>query len=138
MGTQLPSAKGTHTPTQFSSHRWMDENATWYGSRPRPRPHCIRQGPSSPNPRKGHNTPASFGPCLLWPRSPISATAELLFYSSPQWSYTLQWATLLPAKLLRFIRDMNPHLIHGSIGSAVFAGLTTVTDRQTTLLDVQQ
>jgi len=27
---------------------WMDEDATWYGSRPRPRPHCIRRGPSSP------------------------------------------------------------------------------------------
>jgi len=31
-------------------------------------------------PRKGHSSPAPlFGPCLLWPRSPISATAELLF-----------------------------------------------------------
>ena len=27
---------------------WMDENATWYGSRRRPRPHCVTQGPSSP------------------------------------------------------------------------------------------
>jgi len=26
----------------------MNENATWYGSRPRPRPDCVRQGPSSP------------------------------------------------------------------------------------------
>ena len=23
---------------------WMDEDATWYGSRPRPRPHCILDG----------------------------------------------------------------------------------------------
>jgi len=27
---------------------WMDEDATWYGSRPRPRPHCVRRGLSSP------------------------------------------------------------------------------------------
>jgi len=27
---------------------WMDEDATWYGSRPRPMPHCVRRGPSSP------------------------------------------------------------------------------------------
>jgi len=28
--------------------------------------------------------PRLFGPCLLWPRSPISATAELLFnYGRP-------------------------------------------------------
>ena len=26
---------------------WMDEGATWYGSRPWPRPHCVRRGPSS-------------------------------------------------------------------------------------------
>jgi len=26
---------------------WMDEDTTWYGSRPRPRPHCVRRGLSS-------------------------------------------------------------------------------------------
>jgi len=30
-------------------------------------------------PRKSHSLPPLFGPCLLWPLSPISATAELLF-----------------------------------------------------------
>jgi len=44
--------------------------------RPPRRPHCIRWVPSAP--RKGHSPPP-FGPCLLWLRSPISATAELLF-----------------------------------------------------------
>jgi len=37
---------------------WMDEDATWYGSRPRPRPHCIRRSPSSA--RKGHSSPPSL------------------------------------------------------------------------------
>jgi len=55
---------------------WMDEDATWYGSRPWSRPHCIRRGPRSA--RNGHSSPHLFGPCLLWTRSPISATAELL------------------------------------------------------------
>ena len=32
-----------------------------------------------PAPAKGAQQPPLFGPCLLWPRSPISATAELLF-----------------------------------------------------------
>jgi len=45
--------------------------------RPPRRLHCIRRVPSAP--RKGHSTPPLLGPCLLWPRSPISATAELLF-----------------------------------------------------------
>jgi len=54
---------------------WMDEYAACYteGSRPRPRPPCTRRGPSS----RERGTAAS--PCLLWPRSPISSTVELLF-----------------------------------------------------------
>jgi len=39
--------------------------------------HIVRRGPSSP--AKGAQQPPLFGPCLLWPRSPISATAELLY-----------------------------------------------------------
>ena len=26
----------------------MDEDATWYGSKPQPTPQCVRRGPSSP------------------------------------------------------------------------------------------
>jgi len=33
----------------------------------------------SPRAAKGAQQPPLFGPSLLWPRSPISATAELLF-----------------------------------------------------------
>ena len=59
----------------------MDEDATWYGSRPRPRPHCRGLSNRIPALReRGTATPPYlFGPCLLWPRSPISATAELLY-----------------------------------------------------------
>jgi len=57
----IPRKKGRPTLTQFFGpcllwlNGWMDEDATWYGSRPGPRPHCIRRGPSSP--RKGHSSP---------------------------------------------------------------------------------
>jgi len=57
---------------------WIGEDAAWYGSRPGPRPHCTRRGPSSRE-RISAAPPPLFGPCLLWPRSPISATAEVLF-----------------------------------------------------------
>jgi len=36
---------------------WMDQDATWYEGRPRPRPLCVRWGLS----------PQIFGPYLLWP-----------------------------------------------------------------------
>jgi len=40
--------------------------------------HIVLDG--VPAPTKGAQQPPIFGPCLLWPRSPISATAELLLY----------------------------------------------------------
>jgi len=59
MGSQLPPKRGTAHPPVFSScllwpNGCMDEDTTWFGSRPRPRPHCIRQGPNSP--WKGHSS----------------------------------------------------------------------------------
>jgi len=71
MGTQLPLPKRGHSPSIFGPcllwpNGCMDQDATWYGGKPRPRPHCATWGPSSSSPRKGHS-PSIFGPCLLWP-----------------------------------------------------------------------
>jgi len=42
--------------------------------------HIVLDGdPAPPPPRKGHSSPPSFSPRLLWPRSPNSVTAELLY-----------------------------------------------------------
>jgi len=38
--------------------------------------HIVLDGIAAPT--KGAQQPPILGPCLLWPRSPISATAELL------------------------------------------------------------
>jgi len=106
--TQLapPRKKGTTPHPTFSPcllwpNGWMDQDATHLvpvnlilgdvvldkvaappsplkGSRPRSRPVCVRRGPSSP-PLKGNSSPPLYGPWLLWPRLPISATAELLY-----------------------------------------------------------
>ena len=81
-GSSYPQKRGhTHLhpifgPCLLWPNGWMDEDATLYGSRPRLRPHCARRRPSSP--RKGHSSSPLFGRCLLWLRSPISATAERL------------------------------------------------------------
>jgi len=40
--------------------------------------HIVLDGNPAPS-AKGAQQPPLFGPCLLWPRSPISATVELLF-----------------------------------------------------------
>jgi len=57
---------------------WMDQDATWYGGRPRPGWYCVRWGPSSPH-GKGHSSPHFLPMSIVAKRSPISATAELLF-----------------------------------------------------------
>jgi len=66
---------------------WMDQDAKWYGGKPRPRPHCVRWGPSIPHfrdlwtqllPRTGLQQPTHFLVHFALARSPISATAELL------------------------------------------------------------
>jgi len=43
---------------------WTDQDETWHAGRPRPWPHCVRWGPSSPIP-KGHSP--IYGPSLLRP-----------------------------------------------------------------------
>ena len=81
MWTQLPPEKRAHAPHPIFGPCLLwpngrkDEDAAWYGTRPRPRPHCTRRGPSC---RERGTAPPLFDPCLLWPRSPISATAQLL------------------------------------------------------------
>ena len=53
MGTQLfLSPKGHNSapilgPCLLWPNGWMDQDAAWYGGRPRTRPHCVRWGPSS-------------------------------------------------------------------------------------------
>jgi len=73
-GAQSPNFR----PCLLWPDGWMDQDTTWYKGRPWPRPHRVRRGPSPP--WRGHSNPPVFGPSLLWPRSPISTTAELLFY----------------------------------------------------------
>ena len=68
-GDPAPPKRGTASifgPCLLWPNGWMDQGATWYGGKPRPRRHCVRWGPSSPPPKKrGGGTPRIFGPCLL-------------------------------------------------------------------------
>ena len=62
----LPKKVGGQQHPHFLAHvlwpnGWMDQDATWYGGRPRPWPHCVRWGLLSP---KGHT--ANFRP-MSWP-----------------------------------------------------------------------
>ena len=60
---------------------WMDQGATWYGGRPRPRPQCVRWGPSSP--QKGHCSPhptfqpVCCGQTVGWIKMPLGTEVGL-------------------------------------------------------------
>jgi len=57
--------------------RWMDEDATWYGSIDLCADRIVLDG--FPALRERGTALPLLGPCLLSPQSPISGTAELLF-----------------------------------------------------------
>ena len=57
--------KGTPTPPNFGPcvlwpNGWMDEDADWYGSRPRPRPYCTRRGPTPSSHKSGTDSTPLF------------------------------------------------------------------------------
>jgi len=62
--------KREHSPSRFrpmsTVAKQLDQDATWYGGRPRPRRHYIRWGVEDLPPPKGAQPPI-FGQCLLWP-----------------------------------------------------------------------
>jgi len=77
-----PGTEGTPTTTQFLAHVYCGQTAGWMKT---PLGTEVDLGPGHialdgvPTLREtGTAAPHVFGPCLLWPRSPISATAELL------------------------------------------------------------
>jgi len=64
-GTQLSLLKnGTALPIFGQCLLWpkgsMDQDVTWHGGRPRPRPHCAKWGPSSP--KNGGSFSSDFRP----------------------------------------------------------------------------
>jgi len=112
--TQLPQ-RG-HSP-QYSANvccgqtAWMDQDATWYGGRPRPRPHCVRWGLSSPRKGAQQPPPPLFGPYLLRPNG---CPSQLLLSScctahcsESLYRPILQWTATLPLKRVPKHWDLN-------------------------------
>ena len=79
-GDPAPRKEGSRAPIfgpcLLWPNGWMDQDATWYECRPRPGPHCVTWGPSSPP--KGGQQP-NFRPMSTVTEGwPISATAQHL------------------------------------------------------------
>jgi len=83
-GDPAPPEKGHSPPTQFLAHVYCGQTAGWMKT---PlgtevdlgQGHIVLGGDPAPRTAKVAQQPPLFGPCLLWPRSAISATVELLY-----------------------------------------------------------
>jgi len=78
-----PRTGGTPTITKFLAHVYCGQTAGWMktplGTEVDLCPgHIVLDGSHGALRETGTAAPHLFGSCLLWPRSPISATAELL------------------------------------------------------------
>ena len=75
-----PPQKGTEPPIFGACLLWpsscMDQDATWYGGRLRPRAHCARWGPSLPSTKRGHSPQFSVDvycdQTAAWIKMPLS------------------------------------------------------------------
>jgi len=67
---------------QFSFHVYCGQTAGWMKT---PLGTEVDLGPCLVSATKGAQHRALFGPCLLWRRSAVSATGELLLFSVVLW-----------------------------------------------------
>jgi len=75
---------------------WLDQDETLDKDRIRPRPHCVRWGPSS-FPPKGAQPPI-FGPCLLWPNGWIDQDATWYGGRSRPRPHCVRWGRSSPQR----------------------------------------
>jgi len=74
---------------------WMDQDETWHRGRPRPRPHCVGWGPSSP---QRHSRPPIFGPRLLWPNDWMDQDATWYGGRPRARPHSVRWGPSPPGK----------------------------------------
>jgi len=111
-GPSFPPQKGATAP-KFSAYFYCGQTAGWtktsLGTEIDLGPgHIVLDGDPSPPAKRAQ--PPLFGPCLLWPRLPMSATAELLLQLAQltaERPYTLQW-TELPLKIAPSKGNLDP------------------------------
>jgi len=73
----------------------MDQDATWYGGRPCPRPHCVRWNPAPPQ-KRAQQPPPIFGPCLLWPNGWMDQDATWCRRRPRPRQYCVRWGPSSP------------------------------------------
>ena len=129
-GNPVPLPPKGHSPAVFGPcllrpNGSMDQDATWYGGRPRSRLHCVRWGTQLPfSPQKSDTDSPIFGPCLLWPNGcpsqlllstcwdmQVDTQTDILTCSSQNIAYTAdEVITTLLLLLVKLFPYMNLRL----------------------------
>ena len=125
MGTQPPPQKGGGALSPIfgqcllRSNGCMDQDATWYGGRPRPRRHCVRWG---------HNRATSpiFGSCILWPNSWMHQGGT--WHAGGPWSrpHCARWGPSFPSQKNGHIPIFGPRLLWPNVWMDIDATGTKV------------
>jgi len=100
------------------TNNWMDEDATWCGGKPRPRPHCVRiQLPL----KRGHTTPhfsahvfcgqavAHLSYC--WAFVIFAGWAWKWLFVHPKWAFWGLWSLKWGAASTRLQKGTHPCII---------------------------
>jgi len=74
----------------------MDQDETWRGGMPWPRPRCVRWGPSSALPKGAQ--PPIVDPCLLWPNDWLDQDATWYGGRPRPRRYCVRWGPISPQK----------------------------------------
>jgi len=122
-----PSPKRGRNPPIFSQsllwpNGWMDQDDTWHGGGPRPRPHCARWRPSSP-PQKGSRSP-NFRPMSIVAKRLDGSRCQLLYGGKPRpRRHCVKWEPSPPPK--RHIPQFSAHVYCGQTAVCIRIPLDT-------------
>jgi len=104
---------------------WTDHDETWHAGRPRPWPHCVRWGPSSPKEAQ----PPIFGPYLL--RSNGCMDQDVTWYGArprPRRLCVRSGPSTLPQDGWSPPRQFSAHIYCGQMAGCIKMPLVTEVD----------
>jgi len=78
---------------------WMDQDETWHGGRPWPRPYCVRWGPSFPSPSKG-TAASQLLAHLLWSNGRFDQDATWYEHRPRPRPHCVRWGPSCPTEWL--------------------------------------
>jgi len=96
---------------------WTNQDETWHAGRPRPWPHCVRWGPSSPPP-KGHSPQFSAHICCgqmaAWIKMPLGMDLGL----GPG-DFCVRWGYRSPSPKRGWNPQISAHVYFGQTSGCI-------------------